>query len=80
MCMDKFAEHMEREWEEHCRNIPNQVLVEMTDCGRSKMAWILSRVASTVIIKRRKVGASHFQWRMVEYLTKYLNEINRDRN
>jgi hypothetical protein len=78
--MEDARRTLEREWEEHCRNTSNQVLVEMNDFGASKMAWMLSRVASTVIIpKRESIEGLRLQSEMIRLLMECVDEINKYR-
>jgi hypothetical protein len=78
--MDEMKTIMEKEWEEHCRNLSNRVLVEMTQPHERKLAWMLSRLSSgqTVMLKARQTGRSHYQSRIMEALAEYMNAVKGD--
>lgn len=75
--MDEMKTIMEKEWEEHCGNLSNRVLVEMTEPHERKLAWMLSRLSSgqTVMSKARRTGASHYQSLIMGLLAEYANAV-----
>lgn len=78
--MEDARRTLEREWEEHCRNAPDKVLVEITDLGASKSAWMLSRIASSVFTpKTREEEGLRLQSEMIRLLMECVEEINKYR-